>query len=208
MRHAGRLTASCGLRLPASSSCAAWPRTGYVTYAPAGNGHPEVHAVQLLADPAESGLTRTVVDGPDRRMILRSADLDQRFPGLLTAILRVAQRTTRRWRRCDHRGGAAGTPVARSPLPARPRRRASGARGRRLPDGSLTPGHIALIVTALAAIVPAEQVRPGYMKGVPEVHGRYMTAAPGPLQTISKPAPGSRAVAGNSYFPPGPGMII
>jgi DNA-binding transcriptional ArsR family regulator len=35
----------------------------------------------------EAGLTTTVADGRQRRMTLRTAELDQRFPGLLAVVL-------------------------------------------------------------------------------------------------------------------------
>jgi len=40
----------------------------------------------------EAGLTRTRVDGTRRHVSLRRDDLDERFPGLLDAILAAAER--------------------------------------------------------------------------------------------------------------------
>jgi DNA-binding transcriptional ArsR family regulator len=41
----------------------------------------------------EAGLTATVVDGRTHRMRLRAADLDDRFPGLLDALLHTVSGT-------------------------------------------------------------------------------------------------------------------
>jgi hypothetical protein len=48
-----------------------------------------------LGDPVrEAGLTATVVVGRAHRMRLRTADLEDRFPGLLGTVLRAAGRDT------------------------------------------------------------------------------------------------------------------
>jgi DNA-binding transcriptional ArsR family regulator len=65
---------------------------GEITCAPAGMEIPKSTLSNHWRILREAGLTTTVADGRSRRMSLRRADLDQRFPGILAAILSAAAR--------------------------------------------------------------------------------------------------------------------
>ena len=63
---------------------------GEVTCAPEGMDIPKSTMSNHWRILREGGITTTVVDGRHRRMSLRRDELEQRFPGVLTAILAAA----------------------------------------------------------------------------------------------------------------------
>jgi DNA-binding transcriptional ArsR family regulator len=63
---------------------------GQISCAPAGMDVPKSTLSNHWRILREAGLTTTVVDGRTHRIRLRTADLDDRFPGLLDALLRAA----------------------------------------------------------------------------------------------------------------------
>lgn len=65
---------------------------GEITCAPAGLDIPKSTLSNHWRILREAGLTATVVAGRTHRMRLRAADLEERFPGLLAAVLRTARR--------------------------------------------------------------------------------------------------------------------
>jgi DNA-binding transcriptional ArsR family regulator len=62
---------------------------GEITCAPASLDIPKSTLSNHWRILRESGLTATVVDGRTHRMRLRTADLDDTFPGLLDALLHI-----------------------------------------------------------------------------------------------------------------------